>query len=83
MIPAVAEFGMPKEHIFLSYCHDDGPVASRLWQDLLNAGESVWWDRDILPGKLWKDEIRKAMQQAYAVVVCLSDSVESRAASGV
>ena len=45
--------------------------------DLVAAGEVVWWDDDILPGSDWKREIRKAMKNSYAVVLCLSKEAEA------
>jgi len=43
----------------------------------------VWWDQDILPGQDWKFEIRKAMRNAYAVVLCLSQETAARTTSGI
>jgi hypothetical protein len=72
-----------KKHVFLSYCHDNRDEVARLREDLIAAGESVWWDRDILPGEDWKFAIRKAMKASYAVVLCLSAEIEGRSQSGV
>src|SRR4051794_4656163 len=74
---------MSKRHVFLSYCHDDRDVVDRLCQELRSAGEIVWWDQDILPGQDWKSEIRTALRDAYAVVLCLSAKFALRARSGV
>jgi hypothetical protein len=54
-----------------------------LRNDLVAAGEAVWWDEDIHPGQDWKFEIRKAMNNAYAVLLCLSRESEARTASGI
>ena len=63
----------------------------RIWQrlpdgveldDLISAGEGVWWDQDILPGKNWKLAVREALAESYAVVLCFSKEVESRDVSG-
>ena len=70
-------------HVFLSYCHDNTAEVSQLRDDLLSAGEEVWWDKDILYGQDWKQEIRKAMRQSYAVLVCFSKETEARSESGV
>lgn len=74
---------MPKEHVFLSYCRDNKSEVAKLRGDLTAAGESVWWDQDILPGQDWRLEIRKAMKNAYSVVLCLSREIEDRVTSGV
>lgn len=70
-------------HVFLSYCRENLSNVAELRRDLVAAGERVWWDQDILPGQNWKSEIRKAMKQAFAVVVCLSKDVETRTSSGI
>jgi len=72
-----------KEHVFLSHCHDNQKDVAKLRDDLVAAGEPVWWNRDILGGQDWKTEIRKAMKAAYAVVVCFSREIEARAKSGI
>jgi hypothetical protein len=74
---------MPKKHVFLSYCHDNRSEVRQLRDDLTRAGESVWWDQDIQPGQDWVFEIRQAMKNAYAVVLCLSKESEARATSGI
>jgi hypothetical protein len=71
------------KHVFISYCHDDRDAVSRLRSELLDTGVPVWWDQDILPGQDWKYEIRKAMGAAGAVLVCLSQALQSRISSGV
>jgi len=74
---------MAKKHIFLSYCHDNELDVAQLRDELIAAGEAVWWDKDILPGKDWKQEIRRAMKDSYAVVLCLSKELAARVESGV
>lgn len=72
-----------KKHVFLSYCHDNQAEVAKLHDDLIAAGEAVWWDQDLLPGQDWKLEIRKAMRNAYAVVLCLSEETAHRITSGI
>ena len=74
---------MAKKHVFISYCHDNEAEVARLCQDLVAEGERVWWDKNILPGQIWKREIDKAMKQSYAVILCLSKETASRATSGI
>ena len=71
------------KHVFLSYCHDNAKDAEKLHNDLIAAGESVWWDRDILPGQDWKMTIRQAMKDSYAVVLCLSKQTQQRTTTGI
>ncbi len=73
---------MAKKHLFLSYVHENSADAEALRDDLIGLGEAVWWDRDIPPGARWKLEIRKALKDAYAFVLCLSKAMEDRARSG-
>ena len=74
---------MAKKHVFLSYCHDNTADVAKLRDDLIAAGEPVWWDKDILPGEDWKSSIRQAMKQSYAVVWCLSKETEARVKAGI
>jgi len=72
-----------KKHVFLSYCHENRKEVSNLRDDLIAAGETVWWDRDILPGQDWQLAIREAMRESCAVVLCLSKETDGRVASGI
>ena len=74
---------MAKKHVFLSYCRDNVDEVRRFHGALIAAGEAVWWDQDILPGQDWKFEIRKAMRDAYAVLLCLSKETSDRTTSGI
>ncbi len=74
---------MPKKHVFISYCRDNENEVAKLRDDLIAAGEPVWWDKDILGGRDWDLEIRKAMRDSYAVVLCLSKESEDRATCGI
>lgn len=72
-----------KRHVFLSYCRDDADLVARLHDELIAAGEHVWWDRSIGGGMDWKLAIQQALQDSYAFVVCFSQNVEKRKMSGV
>jgi len=72
-----------KKYVFLSYCRDNRTEVAKLHDELIAAGEIVWWDQDTLPGQDWKFEIRKAMRNAYAVVLCLSQETAARTTSGI
>jgi internalin A len=73
-----------EKHVFVSYCRDNKEAVAMLVADLENAGELVWWDDYILGGQDWKQSIRSAMRDAYAVIVCLSTELtHDRHRSGV
>jgi len=71
-----------KKHAFLSYVRETSDDVQRLRDDLIKSGEMVWWDGDILPGANWKLEIRKALKDAYAFILCLSKEMAGRDVSG-
>ncbi len=73
---------MPK-HIFLSYCREDEASVAELRQNLIAAGENLWSVGDILPGQDWKLEIRRALEKAYAIIICFSENTEKRYRSGI
>jgi hypothetical protein len=74
----------PKKHVFISYCHDNEKEVRRLCDDLVAAGENVWWDKkDILSGMDWKLEIKQAIQDSYAVIACFSEETDKRKQSGI
>jgi hypothetical protein len=61
--------------VFLSYSHQDDPLASKLAQALESEGIRVWYGgRDILPGDNWAQKIAKALADSDAMVVLLSHS---------
>ena len=70
-----------KKHVFISYFGDNREEVAKLRDELLAAGETVWWDKDIQPGQDWRQEIRQAMRDSYAVLLCLSDEGTRRATS--
>ncbi len=74
---------MAATHVFLSYCRDNAKAVAKLREDLIAAGEQVWWDQEILPGQDWRLAIRQAMKASYAVVLCLSKEAQARATSGI
>ena len=74
---------MKKKHVFLSYCKDDENEVTKLHDDLVAAGETVWWMKDIKGGQDWKFEVRQAMKNAYAVAVCFSQETEQRTTTGI
>src|SRR5262245_22432713 len=65
--------------VFISYARGDHSRAAQLASVLAAKGWSVWWDRDILPGRTFDDVIEEALTNARSVVVLWSaESVKSR-----
>ena len=71
------------KHVFVSYCRDNKAQVKRLCDDLLRAGERIWWDQNIVGGQDWKYAIRQAMRESYAILLCLSQESEDRTTSGI
>lgn len=64
--------------IFLSYSSKDVERAKQLAEALTRQGWSVWWDRTILPGKIFDRVIEAELAATRCVIVLWSnDSVES------
>jgi len=60
--------------IFLSYARADRPRAQHLAQALERTGWSVWWDREIPPGRSFDEVIEEALSLARCVIVLWSDA---------
>lgn len=73
----------PRQHVFLSYAPENRPEVAQLRKELMDAGEKVWWDNDILPGQDRNFAIHEAIREAYAFVLCLSAQLENQVQSGV
>jgi hypothetical protein len=66
--------------IFLCHGHEDKDRVLMLYQQLNDEGFQPWMDEeDLLPGQDWQAEIRKAVRQSDAFVVCLSSQSTTRA----
>ena len=55
--------------VFISYAKGDRSRAAELASVLETKGWSVWWDRDIPPGRTFDDVIEEALTGARSVVV--------------
>jgi TIR domain len=65
--------------VFISYARADKDQARLLAEAFSRQGWSVWWDREIPPGKSFDETIENALNSARCVVVLWSkDSVSSR-----
>jgi hypothetical protein len=59
--------------VFLCYAHSDKKAVHDLYMRLTKDGVNAWLDKEsLIPGQDWEWEIRKAVREADAVVVCLS-----------
>ena len=69
----------PMSDIFISYARADKEKAELLANAFSQKGWSVWWDREIPPGKSFDETIENALSSARCVVVLWSQtSVSSR-----
>ena len=61
--------------IFISYAHEDKAHLDTLttWlRENLQAPNDIWYDRQIEGGSAWRDEITKALDEAYIVLVIVT-----------
>ena len=59
--------------VFLCHCSEDKPTVRDLCKRLQTEAFQPWLDeRDILPARHWDEEIKEALGQSDAVVICLS-----------
>jgi len=58
---------------FLCHSSHDKESVRELYKKLYEDGLDPWLDeKNILPGQVWKAEIRKAIRNSHAVIVCVS-----------
>jgi anti-anti-sigma factor len=74
---------MPIPHdvlIFLCYASEDRERVSQLYDDLVVEGFSPWMHcRDLLPGEIWEERIRKVINEADFFLACLSrNAIDTR-----
>jgi len=69
-----------KLKVFLCHSKDDKPKVRELYHRLVADGFDAWLDEEkLLPGQEWEWEIRKAVREVDAVVVCLSNGSVTKA----
>jgi hypothetical protein len=73
---------MLKEHVFISYVHEDKREVARLVRDLQARGERVWWDEDLLPGQALDPHIEIAIRRSFAAIICISSASAAQVRSG-
>ena len=74
--------------IFFSYANDDRGLVRPLVEELAAHGWSVWWDRQIPPGRTFDEVIEEALDEAKTVIAVWTENgvssrwVRSEAAEG-
>jgi hypothetical protein len=59
--------------VFLCHSSGDKPHVRTLYQRLVMDGVDPWLDEQkLIPGQLWREEIKRAVRSADVVIVCLS-----------
>ena len=58
--------------VFIGYARDDYSVAQNIARALEAQGLSVWWDRDIAPGRSWDEVIEDALRGSAAILILWS-----------
>jgi len=59
--------------VFMCHCSEDKPVVRTLTRQLHDARVAPWLDEErLLPGERWEDEIKIAVRNSDAVIICLS-----------
>ena len=60
--------------IFISYSRNDQPVIKKLSKELEARNYDVWWDRELLAGDTYADDIERELNCAKAVIVAWSET---------
>ncbi len=58
----------PANDVFISYAHEDRPLARQLAEALQERQLTVWWDRDLAAGAEFAREIESQLQLARVVI---------------
>lgn len=59
--------------VFISYSSGDREQVQKIYEHLLSLGADPWYDQeDLLPGQNWDMEIRKGLDEADMILLCLS-----------
>jgi hypothetical protein len=58
--------------VFISYARVETPRAGQLARALEESGFSVWWDRQLMAGESWANQIEHELDKARCVIVLWS-----------
>ena len=72
--PALSPYDGPLPYAFLSYSHKDAGRVYALVARLQELGARIWLDRGIETGAGWEEELVVRLDEADAVLFCLSDN---------
>lgn len=62
-----------RKRVFLTYAHSDKKAVRKLYHRLTRNHIDTWLDeKELLPGQIWKREIRQAILRSDVVIICLS-----------
>jgi hypothetical protein len=59
--------------VFISYSQKDKVLAEQLGGLLQEIGLTVWWDAELIPAEKFREEIRRQIELAIAVIVIWAD----------
>lgn len=64
--------------LFISYAHEDRPIAAAIAERLVALGVDVWWDHELLGGEDYRARISEILSRTQAAIVIWSRrSIES------
>jgi hypothetical protein len=69
---AAAGYASGPQRVFLSYARAERAIAEELGRHLQECGLQVWWDRALVAGVDWSDQIEEAMESSDLMIVVLS-----------
>jgi len=65
--------------VFLCHAKEDEPQVKKVYEELKKHGYNPWLDKEnLIPGQMWDDEIRKAIEETDLVMVFLSQTAVSK-----
>jgi len=63
-----------KLKVFLCHAREDKPAIRKVYEQLQTEGMNPWLDEiNLLPGQNWKHEIKRALRESEAIVICFSN----------
>jgi hypothetical protein len=68
---------LPREHVFISYQHQDLDFAKEIKTRIEDAGFKVWIDEHIHAGKDWRAEIDRAISQSFAMILVMTKEAKA------